>query len=152
MRFSNVRVSQSATRDTDLDSKIQSGFFYLTANSYLEVLDRSVFQHTFGQKASVAYIDADSFMFAQNSYFLDILSLNAALLDGTGVIVASHGRGLTIDSCTFQNCDNTHIAAEDTQVSITKTAFKLGRRSSYINVRYSQLVVANNVFIAASDG
>ena len=36
-------------------------------------------------------------------------------------------------------------------MTVTKSAFKLGRRSSYINVRYSQLSVANNVFISSSD-
>lgn len=97
MLVSNIRVTQSSTRIENIDSKIHSGFFYLSASSYLEILNRSVFQHSYGYKASVAYIDSDSYLFVQNSYFLDILSLNAALLDGTGVIVASLGRGVLID-------------------------------------------------------
>lgn len=103
----------------------------------LEIVKDSFVQHTYGSVAAVAYLDGDSFMLAQKTTFLDVLSLNAALLEGTGVIVASHASGISIDQCVFQNCDNTNIYASDTHVAVSNSVFKFGRRSSYLSVHYS---------------
>lgn len=66
----------------------QSGFFFLSSSSRLDLLDDSIIQHTYGKVASVILLQANSFLFAQNVKFLDVLALNSASILGTGVIVA----------------------------------------------------------------
>lgn len=62
LRAEGIRVYQ--TQNDYMNLKIESGFFFLTAGSTLELLDDSFIQHTYGSVAAVAYLDGDSFMLA----------------------------------------------------------------------------------------
>jgi hypothetical protein len=88
LKASGIKVWQSLNENPATSTDVQSGFFYLTSSSRLDLLDDSVIQHTYGQIASAILLQANSFLFAQNVKFLDSLALNAASLVGSGVIVA----------------------------------------------------------------
>lgn len=95
-----------------------SGAFFLSAGSSLQLLDGSVIQKTSGQVASAVYLESDSSMLATKVTFANMKISEAILSKGTGVIVASFAKELTLSQCTFVACDNTNIFAEDTEVAI----------------------------------
>lgn len=92
----------------------------------MHLVDQSIVQHTYGKTASVAYVESDSTFTAKDSYFLDILALNAPLFDQTGVIVGESGRRITIENCSFKNCDGANVFAQSTDVIVTNSVFYLG--------------------------